>query len=326
MQGSSNRFPFPGIPSGWYVVATSDELRAGSVLSKRYFGRDLVLFRTASGKICVTDAFCPHMGAHLGRGQVEGEQLRCVFHGFCFDAEGLCVSTPYESRIPERARLERLVVQEKNGLVLAWFDVEGKPPEWQVPEYETDGWLDPICKHYEIPTTPQETSENSVDFGHFTHVHTFQGAEIEGPLETDGPLLTSHYSIVYGFGMIGLPNLTIRPRFKVEVWGLGYSLVHLSIPAFRLDMRLWVLPTPIDEEHVEMRLAASSRHRSKLVARPLRRFVHRAFCREVEEDIPVWSSKAFVERPALAEGEWPVAKYRSWAKQFYPPAPTDRSD
>ena len=139
----------------------------------------------------------------------------------------------------------------------------------------------------------------------------------------DGPRLTSRYSIVYGLGMIGLPNVTIRPRFEVEVWGLDYSLVHLEIPAFRLDMRLWVLPTPIDEEHVEMRLAASGRHRFRWAARPLRRLVHRAFCKEVEEDIPVWSSKVFVEQPALAEGEWPVAKYRSWARQFYPAAPDD---
>ncbi len=316
----SDRFPFSGIPSGWYVVAASDELRPSSVISKHYFGRDLVLFRTASGQVCVADAYCPHMGAHLGRGKVEGDHLRCAFHGFCFNAEGVCVATPNDSRIPARARLDKVVVHEQDGFVLAWFDAEGKFPEWRVPELDQDDWLPIVCRSYEIATTPQETSENSVDFGHFTNVHSFDGAEIDGPLDTNGPLLTSSYHIVYGFGMIGLPKLAIRANFKVDVWGLGYSLVDLEIPVFRIKMRLWILSTPVDEGHVEMRLAASSTHRWKPVGWILRNFVHYAFCKEVEEDIPVWNTKIFREQPALAESEWPVAKYRRWAQQFYPPS------
>src|SRR4051794_6334760 len=104
----SDRFPFP-IPNGWFVVATSDELSAGEVRSLHYFGRDLVLFRTEGGEPRLTDAYCAHLGAHLGvGGKVEGECLRCPFHGWAYDgASGHCVDIPYGGgeRIPAKARV-----------------------------------------------------------------------------------------------------------------------------------------------------------------------------------------------------------------------------
>jgi hypothetical protein len=59
---------FPGYPRGWFVIQFSDELGRGDVKPLRYFGKDLVLFRTESGKPAILDAYCPHLGAHLGHG------------------------------------------------------------------------------------------------------------------------------------------------------------------------------------------------------------------------------------------------------------------
>ena len=67
-----DRFPF-GLPAGWFVIATSDELAPGTLITRRYFEREIVIYRTASGTASVIDAHCPHMGAHLGKvGKVEG--------------------------------------------------------------------------------------------------------------------------------------------------------------------------------------------------------------------------------------------------------------
>ena len=63
----SKRYPMP-IPHGWYAVAYSDELAVGESRPERYFGKDLVLFRTESGRASLLDAYCPHLGAHLGYG------------------------------------------------------------------------------------------------------------------------------------------------------------------------------------------------------------------------------------------------------------------
>ena len=73
------------IPRGWFAVAHSDEIAKGEVQKAHYFGQDLVVFRTESGKAGVFDAYCPHLGAHLGvGGKVEGETQISV----CPDSTG----------------------------------------------------------------------------------------------------------------------------------------------------------------------------------------------------------------------------------------------
>ena len=116
---------------GWYVVAASDEIAPGTVLGRRYFDRELAIYRSRSGVVSVVDAHCPHMGAHLGRvGRVEGELLRCGFHGFKFDGTGTCVATAYGSPPPQGARLTKWEVREQNGYILSWFHPKGESPEY----------------------------------------------------------------------------------------------------------------------------------------------------------------------------------------------------
>ena len=91
---------------GWFSVARSNELKVGSVMRVVAFERELALYRTRSGVAVVQDAFCPHLGAHLGvEGRVIGESIRCPFHGWRFDTSGDCVEIPYCDEIPERAKV-----------------------------------------------------------------------------------------------------------------------------------------------------------------------------------------------------------------------------
>jgi nitrite reductase/ring-hydroxylating ferredoxin subunit len=56
------------MPFGWFQVLYSGELGIGEAKPITYFDRDLVIFRTESGVAKVIDAYCAHMGAHLGYG------------------------------------------------------------------------------------------------------------------------------------------------------------------------------------------------------------------------------------------------------------------
>src|SRR5690348_7814461 len=99
------RYPFSSTPNGWYQVAYTDELPARAVRTLRYFGRDLVAWRDDAGAAHVMDAYCPHLGAHLGHGGVvEGDSLRCPFHGWRFGGEGACVAIPGGLKIPPKAK------------------------------------------------------------------------------------------------------------------------------------------------------------------------------------------------------------------------------
>lgn len=90
----------PVYPNGWICVGESLSLKPGQVQSSIICGNEIALFRKKNGEISCLDAFCPHLGAHLGEGGIvetrEGENcLKCPFHGWSFSPNGLCVHVPY---------------------------------------------------------------------------------------------------------------------------------------------------------------------------------------------------------------------------------------
>ena len=311
----------PPYPTGWYAFGLASELAPGTVLSRPFMGDELVVYRTRSGIVRAVPPHCPHLGAHLGRGgRVDGELLVCPFHGFAYDDSGACVRTGYGTRPPVKARLAQRVVRETNGLLLVWHGAEA--PSWTVPELERDGWTALRCRRYVLRDHPQETTENSVDLGHFAVVHGYRNVRMLGDAVTDGAYLSTAFAVEQP---LPLPSSrwSLAFEFETEIFGLGYSLVNVRVPRFNLDARLWVLPTPIDEARLTLRLAASVRAQtrrvpaSRAVDAVLTQLVLFGLARGAQQDFPIWENKRYVERPALAEGDGPIGVYRRWARQFY---------
>jgi nitrite reductase/ring-hydroxylating ferredoxin subunit len=306
---------FPGIPVGWYTVARSQELKAGKVLPVKYFGQELVLYRTESGEARLVEAYCPHLGAHLGEGKVKGETLRCAFHGFEFGGDGRCVRTGYGKAVPRKAKLATWLIREHNGFIFAWYHPEQIQPDWEIPVLPgpKEGWTSFRTRQITVKSHPQETSENSVDVGHFVEVHGFGDSWYNGDLEVEGHLLKNAYGIDYLGG-----KLSLICNFKVEVHGLGYSLVRVNTPRFDANFNLLILSSPVDEDNVILRTAVSVRNWGP---RPWTLFVREAASfglnKEVGEDAPIWEAKRYVEKPILAEGDGPIAEYRRYCQQFY---------
>lgn len=309
--------PYSAIPDGWFALAHTRELPRGRILERRAFGRDLVVYRTASGEALVRDAHCPHLGAHLGTGRVDGDCIVCPFHSFAFDREGACVSTPYEGRPPARARLGTYATCEQYGVIFAFHHAAGGAPTFELPTLHGTGFTDFLFQSRTFRGHPQEISENSSDLGHFGPVHGYARARPLGDAVVAGHLLRAQYEVARKLDFIGLPGEATL-TFTAEVHGLGYSFVHAEVPTLGIDVQLLVLPTPLDATTVELRMGA--RMRSPL-PEPLRSLAHRfllhAYMRDLAQDIPLWERKIFLERPALAEGEGPIATYRRYARQFY---------
>ena len=87
-----SRITLPPYPNGWFAVGHSDQLARGQARSVHYLGRQMVVWRGEDGGVRAADAYCPHLGANLGRGgKVEGNTIRCPFHGWRFEGEtGRC--------------------------------------------------------------------------------------------------------------------------------------------------------------------------------------------------------------------------------------------
>src|SRR3546814_16427406 len=88
-------------PTGWFWVAWSHEVSVEDAPRPlRYFGRDLVLYRGASGRPAVLAAPCPHLGAHLGYGgSVSDDDLVGPFHGWGRAPAGTTVEIQYDDQI-----------------------------------------------------------------------------------------------------------------------------------------------------------------------------------------------------------------------------------
>lgn len=325
-----SRFPFAPFPTGWYVVADAAQLVPGSLVARTFMGQEVIVYRTRAGVPCVADAYCPHMGAHFGHGgTIEGETLRCPFHDFRFGTDGACVSTPYGHAPPAAARLRQWAIREKNGYILAWFDIFAGPPTFEVPDVaQSDEWSAPRSEVHVIRSHPQETTENSVDIGHFAAVHRYTGFETLEEMVASGPYLNARYAMSRS---VGSTSQRIRAEYEVHVHGLGWSFVEACVPTLGLQTRHYVLPTPLDGEHLEMRIATSVRIVGMAERMPVLRLLPsallrwivglgawRAFRNDVKQDLAIWENKRYVNPPALAKGDGPVGRYRQWARQFYP--------
>lgn len=331
---SMPRFPLPPFPTGWYALCASDDLAPGAVVARTVCGREVAAYRTASGAARVVDAACPHLGAHLGHtSRVEGETLRCSFHGFRFDASGACVETGYGTRPPPKCRLVGWPLQEVNGFLLVYFDPAGRAPAWSVPVADHEGrWTRTRSRVYRLPAHVQDLAENSVDVGHLAHVHGYTAIEELADLSIEGTLLRARYAFRHPRGLFGVGK-NARAEADIRVHGLGYSQVEVTVPEMGFRSRQFVLATPSDADHVELRVGmcmtklegARGPWARLVAAMPGALFDwvmgglgFRTYCTDVQADVPIWSTKRYAETPRLADGDGPIGRYRRWARQFYP--------
>jgi nitrite reductase/ring-hydroxylating ferredoxin subunit len=322
-----DRYPqLPPFPRGWFCVGFGHELARGAVISRRLAGEEIVVFRTQSGRAVALGAWCPHMGAHFGRtgAAVEGESLRCAFHGFAFDGSGICVATGYGTKPPVKARARTWPLRETGGLLLAWFDPDGREPDWEIPALDWRGFtpLSWTSRTFRLRSHPQTTTENSVDIGHLSWVHGYESVDVLEPLATTGPRLTASYAMSRPAGVIGKLGSNLRAEFDIDAYGLGYSFVDVRVPGHGLHSRHFVLATPIAEGEMELRLAiALDRDGPTRRIRPAERLValsiFRGFVSDARADFPMWENTRHTHPPVLAEGDGPIIKFRRWAAQFY---------
>lgn len=106
---------FSPFPASWYLFCHVKEL--AKPLSKRILGRQLVAFRTRSGKVCVMQANCSHAGADLACGAVVGESIQCPFHNWKYGTDGRCNHIPGTNQIPAFARQTSYPVEVRHDYV-----------------------------------------------------------------------------------------------------------------------------------------------------------------------------------------------------------------
>ena len=330
---TSRLFPFP---EGWYFVASRLSILKAGLIQKTWMGEEIVAWCDGEGRICVAEATCPHLGSELGPvagGRVRNGHLICPFHGFEYDAAGRCVATPF-APAPESAKLRVFRTREVAGLVFAWWGSGGRPPQWSLPEgpaAET-GWSALGFRTIRFPGHPQETTENAVDMAHLRHVHGYDDVRRVGPVSVDGPHLESSFDFTRTTTIAGMKKLRYDLSAVAHVFGLGYSFVEIHERSIGMDMRLWVLATPVDGTLIDMTLVGQVRELNK----PKRAIVGMRFLpprlrtrlmneiilswekRDLMQDVAIWSRRRHLPRPRLCRSDGEIGLYRRYCEQFYP--------
>ena len=167
----------------WWAVGVSADLKDKPTYI-RGLGEDLVLFREEGGRPGLIGAYCSHRRANLCLGQVQGDGLRCRYHGWKYDVRGNVTRTPGEqpkSALKDRIRHKAYPAAELGGLVFAYMGPEPVPP---LPRF--DFLAGPGERHSAIIGFANcnwlQTVENGMDPFHasFTHASTWTDLDV-GP-------------------------------------------------------------------------------------------------------------------------------------------------
>lgn len=311
------RFPF-GIPNSWYHVLYADDLAVGEVKALHYFGRDLVAFRGEDGAAHVLDAYCVHLGAHLGiGGTVVGNTIRCPFHAWCYDGRGQCTEVPYAKRIPPKAAVRAWDVRERNGMIYVWYHEEGAPPDFEIPVIAEWGDADFTTSwqkyRWVVKTHPQEIMENAIDWSHFHSVHKMDMPE-QRSHKFDGKMF--YWNIGTQKSVATMEGVRDSLYMEAQNWGLGFNFLRYT-GMFTTVVAAGL--TPIDGETTEFRTGIIGKKDGRSEAETVA--LLKAYMDDqslaITQDFEIWEHKAFRPRPVLCDGDGPIADYRRWAKQFY---------
>jgi phenylpropionate dioxygenase-like ring-hydroxylating dioxygenase large terminal subunit len=118
----------------WLPVMLASELPAPDCepVRVRILAEDLIAFRDTDGRVGLLDAYCPHRGAPMFFGRNEENGLRCVYHGWKFDVDGVCTdlpSAPEGETFRNKIKILRYPAVEAGDLIWAYMG----PPEKQPP-------------------------------------------------------------------------------------------------------------------------------------------------------------------------------------------------
>jgi phenylpropionate dioxygenase-like ring-hydroxylating dioxygenase large terminal subunit len=323
-------FPADHVASGWYMVGWSHEFPHGEARPLAYFGTDLVAFRGESGTLRVLDAYCRHMGAHLGYdGTIEAECIRCPYHGWLWGPDGQHEEIPYST--PDKMSKLRLGVwrvHEVDGVVMVYYSTDGSDPifeppaslvrfdgeTWPVSTATTKVWLDQ-------PISPQYVAENAADAAHFKYVHRAADVAEIADFKIDGGLFSARLDLTFGGHAPttwATPNGPVEGRIITEHWGLGFGWTRLT--AFDdVIYTLGITPTsPYSADLRSTTWVARERSDGSEMSETIRdRWVAQQNA-QVDADLRVWTKLSYIQQAPWAHSESAAMRpLRAWARQFY---------
>jgi phenylpropionate dioxygenase-like ring-hydroxylating dioxygenase large terminal subunit len=303
-------------PFGWFAVSYSDELAVGEVKAVRYFARDLAVWRGEDGQARVLDAYCRHLGAHMGHGgKVNGNDLECPFHAWQYNEKGAVTRIPYARTIPPQAKRDNCVpaypVTEANGLVWIWYHPDGIAPLFEVdsyPEIGSEGWTPYKKFEWRVFNSIGNMHDNGLDMAHFFYVHrTAAFPESETTIE-------GHRMSSIARAKLGTPRGEVNGAITSQNSSPGQGCVRFTGISETL---LVSAVTPIERDVLQVRFAFTQpSHEAEGPMGGLARALIRDICKQLDQDKIIWDRQRNEPEPLMCDGDGPVPMARERYAQF----------
>jgi phenylpropionate dioxygenase-like ring-hydroxylating dioxygenase large terminal subunit len=143
----------------WLPFAVSSHLVHGEApTAVRLLGENYIAFRVEDGRIGFFDELCPHRRASLALGRIEGNGVRCIYHGWKIDVSGCVAEAPTqvtrEAQFAAKVAVSHFSVHEAGGLAWVWlgpapapafpdlpFAADKAPHSWMTASRVDCNWL-----------------------------------------------------------------------------------------------------------------------------------------------------------------------------------------
>ena len=306
-----------GFPFGWFVALLSSELAIGEVKPLRYFASDLAIWRGEDGQVRMVDAYCRHLGAHMGHGgKVHGNLLECPFHAWRYDGEeGTVKEIPYSPSIPPQVKRKctrTWHVVEKNQFVWFWYHPDDIAPLYDVvaiPECSDPDWTAYDECRWNIWGSLQNMAENGVDFAHFKYIHgtaSMPEAELTwGEWDRTGVVRAK----------MGTPRGEVDGAITSITNGPGQAWVRFTGICETL---LLACITPVELDHIEARyFYTQTKSQAEGPMAGLARAIIKDVNKQLDQDKVVWDRQQYQPNAIICQGDGPIAQFRRYYARFY---------
>ncbi|HVB16475.1 MAG TPA: aromatic ring-hydroxylating dioxygenase subunit alpha [Stellaceae bacterium] len=270
----------------WYYAFPAARLKPGKMLSRLYLGEPVLFARTRAGVAFALRDVCPHRAMPLHYGRFDGAEVECPYHGWRFDAQGLCRLIPSLTRDRSfdlsRAGVRTYPVQEVQGNLWIFFgsDADAAPPVPILPGLDA-GCTPDLTYSVRIPGPLDAAVFNLVDPTHNPFIHVSWWWRKRGSIHDKSK---SFAPSPFGFTMLPHPPSANYAPYRLLGREVETEIVF-RLPSTRIEHvrfgrhRFVTLNTitPIDADHVEESYAAYWNTPVLTALKPAGRWIVRSF-------------------------------------------------
>ncbi|MBL8550238.1 MAG: aromatic ring-hydroxylating dioxygenase subunit alpha [Hyphomonadaceae bacterium] len=157
----------------WYMADWSDSLAKGQIAAITLLEEPIALYRKSDGAAAALEDRCAHRLAPLSIGRIEGDDLRCMYHGLKFAPDGQCNEIPGQAHISSKVCVRSYPVVEKHGAVWIWMGRPDSPDASLIPDI-----VGPDDPDWAVQTSTLDfdanaalIADNLLDLSHAAWVH-----------------------------------------------------------------------------------------------------------------------------------------------------------